>query len=106
MSLDHRAHVRLAWDAVRRGGLSAAIAEVPATLRALTAAVDRPEKYHETLTVGFVLLVAERFVADEDFETFWARNPDLGPDALARWWRPDTLASARARARFVMPDRA
>jgi hypothetical protein len=105
MSFDHRDHLRLAWEAVARGGLAGALAEVPAALRALAAGAGRPEKYHETVTVGFVLLVAERWADQEDFDAFLARNPDLDRDALARWWRPETLASARARERFVMPDR-
>lgn len=101
---DHRAHVHLAWDAVRRLGLAGALAEVRGYLRGVTAAAGVPEKYHETLTVGWVLLVADRFADGEPFDAFCARNPELLGDALARHWRKETLASERARGRFVFPD--
>ena len=107
MSFDHRAHVRAAWEAVDRHGLAAAAARIPAFLQGFTAAAGVPERYHETVTWGWLLIVADRMIEGEGFEAFADRNPDLfdGSPILARFWRPETLASDRARRRFVFPDR-
>jgi hypothetical protein len=104
VTFTHRDHLELAWRSVGRVGLAGALIEVPAFLRGLTAAAGQPERYHETVTLGFLLLVADRYEAGEDFEAFCARNPDLFGPVLRRWWRTDTLASERARTRFVFPD--
>ena len=76
-SFDHRAHLRLAWSAIARGGLAAALAEVPAWLRDAAVAAGRPDRYHETVTVGFLLLVADRYREGEEVDAFLQRNPDL-----------------------------
>jgi hypothetical protein len=102
---DHRAHIQVAWDAIRRVGLAGALLEVPAFLRGMATAAGRSEKYHETMTLGWLLLIADRFRPDEPFDAFCDRNPDLlATELLTRFWRPDTLASARARRQFVFPD--
>ncbi|MCA9494549.1 MAG: hypothetical protein KC621_31695 [Myxococcales bacterium] len=105
MTFDHRAHLRVAWEALDRGGLPTALIEVPAWLRGMAAAAGRPEKYNETVTLGFLLVLADRHRPGEDFDAFLERHPDLlRSDVLQRWWRPETLASERARRGFVFPD--
>lgn len=101
--MNHREHLQLTWEVVARRGVVAALSEVPAFLRGFAVARGRPDVYHETLTLGYVLLVADRYAEGEAFEVFLERNPELlGP--LDRWWRAETLASERARRRFVFPD--
>jgi hypothetical protein len=105
--VNHLAHVRFAWEQLAQGGLSTALIRVPAFLRGVATGAGAPERYHETLTIGFVLLIADRFEPAETFDDFAVRNPDLLADraVLERYWRSETLASDRARSRFVFPDR-
>jgi hypothetical protein len=45
---------------------------------------------------------------DDGWTEFAARHPDLltwRPSILDRYYKPETLASIRARQTFVMPDR-
>jgi len=107
-SFDHRAHLQLAWEAIAAGGLPAALAQVPAYLRGVARAAGHPERYHETVTLGFLLLIADRCAAppgSESFDAFAERNAELlDPGILERFWRADTLRSDRARRQFVFPD--
>ena len=109
--LSHEAHVRVAWLALRRDGLPGALASVGGCLRRLTASHGVPEKYHETVTWGFVFLINERMhrrPPEESWESFAARNADLiedGASLLDRYWSQETLCSDLARRTFLLPDR-
>jgi hypothetical protein len=107
---DHRQHVRLAWLHVTRLPLLDAIAVQAQGLRRLTAAFGVPGRYHATITVGYVLLIAERAAAGrhQTWEAFAVAHPDLLRSArgvLGRHWTEATLQSDAARAAFVPPDR-
>ena len=107
----HRHHVRTAWILLERRPVLDVLAGFTAGLRRLAAAAGQPGLYHETITWAYVLLVHERRAAarGEDWPAFAARNPDLlawKPSVLeARYYREETLWSARARETFVLPDR-
>ena len=107
----HRHHVRTAWIFLERLPVLEVLARFTAGLRRLAAAAGKPGLYHETITWAYVLLVHERRAAarGEDWPAFAARNPDLlawKPSVLeARYYREETLWSARARETFVLPDR-
>jgi len=105
----HREHVRVAWLFVRRDGLPGALTTFPDRLRAFALAKGSPNLYHATITWAFLLLVGERLGdARETFDAFASRNPDLlawNPSVLDRYYKNETLASDRARALFLLPDR-
>ncbi len=108
----HADHVRLAWIYLGRMPLPAAMQRYADRLRAFAAHVGKPGLYHETVTYDFLMVIGER-IADgpegEAWDGFRARNPDLFAGvkgALGRWYSEERLASDRARAGFVMPDRA
>jgi hypothetical protein len=104
----HRDHVRLAWLYLRREPLLPALHAFVRDLRRFAAAKGKPGLYHETITWGYVFLIRERMREDEDFDGFAVRNPDLvqrSPGVLDRYYRPETLASERARSAFLLPDR-
>jgi hypothetical protein len=105
----HRQHVRVAWLYLGREPLLRAIERFAGDLRRFAAAKGKPGLYHETLTFAFLFLIHERRGgAPEDFADFEARNPDLfrgNPSVLDRYYRRETLASARARQTFLLPDR-
>ena len=106
----HAEHVRVAWWYARRHPWLVALDHFGVALRRFAEAQGKPGLYHETITTAFVVLVVERLDgdgADLDWESFAARNADLlvwKPSILDRYYRPETLASDRARRLFVLPD--
>ena len=108
---DHAAHVYVAWSYLRGLPLAEAISRFTAALRRLTARFGAEQKYHETITWFFMILVAERRsgASGEDWSVFAAENPDLLGDAgrqLRRFYSPARLSSSVARQRFLLPDRS
>jgi hypothetical protein len=101
--------VRVAWLYVKREPLLRALERFSSDLRRFAEAKGKPGLYHETVTWGFLFLINERMGPErEGFDCFAARNPELlawKPSALDRYYRPETLASERARRSFVLPDR-
>lgn len=107
----HAHHVRVAWWYLRQSDLPSGLIRFSGGLRRFAAANGKPDLFHETITTAFVLLIQERLcdgARDLDWDAFAAANPDLlawRPSILDRYYRPETLASERARRGFVMPDR-
>lgn len=104
----HELHVRAAWCYLRRDPILIALPRFRSALRRFAAGKGAPGRYHETITVAFMLLIAERLgpARELSWEAFAARNPDLlrrEPSALAAFYAGDALASARAREVFVLP---
>ena len=108
----HPEHVRLAWLFVRAYPLPQALESCGAVLRGLAARAGTPERYHQTVTWAYLILVNERAHRDgspSDWDAFAQRFPELlerEPGILSRYYRPETLGSELARTTFVMPDLA
>jgi hypothetical protein len=124
----HREHVRVAWILLRHHPLADAGARFCGGLRALASSAGKPERYHETVTWAYLLLINDRIARldgqatggnghdaapVEDSDAGWMHfaeaNADMlsdGRGLLERWYRRDTLDSALARRTFVWPDRA
>ena len=106
---DHAAHVRVGWWYVTHHPIDDAIARFGAALRRFAAAKGAPDKYHQTMTVAWLLIIADRVASADrlDWTTFAARHPDLltnRPSVLSHYYSEDVLQSPLARQRFVMPD--
>jgi hypothetical protein len=107
----HREHVRAAWHYLRHHPLPEALARFSAALRRFAEAQGKPDLYHETITVAYVLLINERLDGtgrDLDWSAFVEANTDLlswKPSVLDRYYEKATLASERARRTFILPDR-
>jgi hypothetical protein len=102
----HADHVRLAHEALGLHPFLDAARAYAAALKAMTVRAGKPEIYHETITVAFLALIAERRAAasDADYGAFAAANPDLfDKQVLARWYG-DKLALPAARRTFVLPE--
>ena len=107
----HADHVRAAWLYLTRLPAAEAIARFSGTLRAYAASLGTADRYHETITWAYLLLVNERIGrgAAGNWEEFRAANRDLldwKDSVLMRYYRKETLESELARRVFVMPDRA
>jgi hypothetical protein len=105
----HREHVRLGFEMLRRHDFVTSAYHYSLALRAMTARAGKPGAFHQTITIAFLALIAERLEAGPvaDFLVFEQANPDLmDPRVLARWYRPERLTMAAARRTFVLPDAA
>ena len=106
----HTNHVRVAWWYLRQASLPEALHRFSTALRRFAEAKGAPGKYHETITVAYMLIIAERLAGGPhwSWNQFAAENPDLlvrSPSPLAVFYTSETLISERARHTFVMPDR-
>jgi hypothetical protein len=106
----HRDHLRAAYLYLRRDGFAEAVGTMSAALRRFAASRGKAERYHETVTIAFLALINERLASSGDpgsFDAFVARHPEIAErDLLARYYRPETLASENARRSFVLEPRA
>ena len=102
----HREHLELAYTAVRRYGMPAAVERVCDHLRQLTQYTGKPQKYHHTVSQAWVELVAHHVNDAPTFAGVLERNPALlDKRLLMRHYRSATLASAAARRAWCPPDR-
>jgi len=103
----HREHVRMGFEILHRHDFAAAAFHYCQALREMTTRVGKPEAFHQTISIAFLALIAERMEAGRysDFAAFAAANPDLiDKSALKRWYRPERLGSEAARRTFLLPD--
>jgi hypothetical protein len=102
----HRNHVRLAWLVLREAPLLPALTRFAEGLKQYATSLGAAAKYHETITWAFLFVIHERMRDESSFEAFAEVNEDLfaWQALMARYYRSETLASARARTTFVMPD--
>ena len=104
----HAAHVRVAWWYLRHHPLGEALTRFTASLKRYAAHHGATGLYHETITVAYVLLIAERLATSPNLSwlDFSAAYPELlarQPSLLDRYYDEGTLKSPQARERYVMP---
>lgn len=104
----HADHVRLAWIYLSRMPLLDAIRVYRDGLRRFAAANGAPERYHETVTWAFIILIHERMFRGPtpSWPEFAAANADLlrwRDGALFARYGPGILESDVAREIFVLP---
>jgi hypothetical protein len=105
----HREHVRIAFEMLKRHDFPETVLRYSRTLRAMAEKAGRPQAFHQTITIAFLSLIAERMEAAHavDFAAFARDNPDLlEKSVLARWYSAERLASEAARRTFLLPDGA
>jgi hypothetical protein len=104
----HREHLAVAWCYLQALPLEDALARYVRHLRRLVTALGAEQKFHRTLTWGWMLLLDEAMERSPGltFDGLLAANPHLlQADALLAHWPQDTLDSTEARRRFVLPRR-
>ena len=109
-AFDHESHVYIAWLYLERYSVSEAIARFTAAIKRLTESLGQADKYHETITWFFMLLIAERrsLTGACDWLQFRRCNEDVcaSPGAiLNQYYSRDVLASVQARQSFMLPNK-
>ena len=92
--------------ATRCEGIARTRASASAGLKKLAANGGRPEVYHDTITVAFLALVAERraLSGQTNWAGFIAAHQDLlDKNCLERWYDRARLRSEIARKSFILP---
>ena len=104
----HRQHLQVAWWMLRGEPLLPAMVRFVSSLRRYAAHIGKPEVYHETITLAYLLFVNERLERGgraRSWDDFARDHPELFGRALfERYWAPATLDSPLARRAFVFPD--
>jgi hypothetical protein len=108
---DHRAHLRVAWVYLREASTrDDALARIRDAIQRFAAAAGKSQKYHETITVVWmILLEAARVQVAPGVELaeVAARFPALADkDLPLRFYSRDRLFGDKARAAWVEPDLA
>jgi hypothetical protein len=108
-NFDHEAHVYVGWLYLERYSLADAISRFTSALQRLTAKLGVANKYHETISWFFMIMIAERRQTgdSESWADFRRKNKDLfcGRELLQRFYSEQCLLSSSARRSFVLPDR-
>lgn len=103
---DHAAHVRAGYLYLRAHRFPQATARMCATIMNYAASLGKPDRYHETITFGFMALIQDRLRNRGDgggWDGFKAQNPELlRADALLAYYPKEVLESEDARAGFVL----
>lgn len=102
----HREHLRLGFEMLARFSFAETLQRFAEGLKLLAATANNPQLYHETKTVAFLALVAERRARGSEisWEDFIAANKDLTDKrCLEKFYSADVLESEVARQVFVLP---
>jgi hypothetical protein len=109
----HRDHIRLAWIYLQDASQAEAADSIRRTIRRYARHHGATQKYHETMTLAWMRLVASAIrstshrASGTTFEAFVSENSFLlDKDALKRFYSTDLLSSDRARQEWVEPDLA
>ena len=104
----HRDHVRLAWLYLRAYGWDGALDRVRLGIRRFATHHGAARKYHETMTVAWLALVAAAMEAEPGaagFDDLLEAHPRLlESGALSEHYSPAVLASDLAREAWIEPD--
>ena len=106
---DHGAHVRVAWVYLREAAsVDQALSRMRDAIRVFAAAAGVPHKYHETITVLWMRLLADLRAggASGELAAVLRAHPELADkDLPLRYYTRGRLFSQEARAAWVEPDR-
>ena len=104
----HREHLRVAWLYLRSYDATRAAERMSAGIRRFANHHGATAKYHHTLTLFWMRLVAVAVVETPEgwaFEEFLAAHPELGDKNLPfQYYSPALLGGPSARDGWVEPD--
>lgn len=105
----HREHILVAFEMLQRYSFLDASAKYVNAIKTIAARAGAPEKFHMTITLAFLSLIAARMHSTEsaNVDEFIANNKDLLSKAvLNKWYSDSQLESDFARTHFLLPERA
>lgn len=104
----HREHIRVAWLYLRSSDATRASERMAAGILRFANHHGATQKYHHTLTLAWMRLVAAALVETPegyDFTKFLAEHPELAEkDLLKSYYSVELLQSGAARDGWVEPD--
>jgi hypothetical protein len=102
----HRDHLRVTFLYLCQFGEQETKERLAAAILRYAAARNASEKYHQTITLAWIRLVATASKTVQDFDAMLEAYPDLlDKNLLERYYSPELLKSSEARAQWVEPDR-
>lgn len=103
----HAAHVRAAYLYLRQGDFAAALERVRRSIRTYATHLGKPDRYHETITVAYVVLIQQHMLERGNgggWTEFSRDNPELLKKGLLQEFYPaEQLNSDAARKIFLLP---
>ncbi|HKV60556.1 MAG TPA: hypothetical protein VJO16_01470 [Candidatus Acidoferrum sp.] len=104
----HREHIRVAWLYLKASDATHASERMSEGIRRFANHHGATQKYHHTLTLAWMRLVAAAVVETQEsfaFEQFLAAHPELTDTKfLDKFYSKELLQSAAAREGWVEPD--
>jgi hypothetical protein len=104
----HREHIRVAWLYLRSSDATRAGERMSASIRRFANHHGATQKYHQTLTLAWMRLVAAALVETPDgynFEQFFAAHPELADkNILSKYYSKELLHCTAAREGWAEPD--
>lgn len=104
----HRDHIRLAWAYLRNSDLPLAEQKISACIRRFAAHNNAPHKYHHTITLAWMRIVAAAMRLTPSictFDEFAAAHPFLFDPRLPwSFYSAAFLSSEASRTVWVNPD--
>ena len=104
----HREHLRVAWLYLKSSDATRASERMSAGIRRFAKHHGATEKYHHTLTLFWMRLVAVALVETPEgcgFEEFLAAHPELSDKNLpSKYYSQQLLDALAAREGWVEPD--
>jgi hypothetical protein len=104
----HSDHIRLAWIYLGRMSEEEASARIEQSIRRFAAHNGASQKYHHTMTLAWMRLVAAARQATpeaRDFESFAAQHAELfDMKLLSRYYSAAQLGSSKAKSGWAEPD--
>ena len=104
----HREHIRAAWLYLKSSDATRAAESMSAGIRRFANHHGATQKYHHTLTLAWMRLVAAALVEtppSHNFTQFLAEHPELGEkEFLKKYYSSELLLTNGAREGWVEPD--
>ena len=104
----HREHIRVAWLYLKASDATRAAERMSEGIRRFANHQGATQKYHHTMTLAWMRLVAAALVEtpeNETFEQFLAAHPELnGKDLISKYYSKELLQTAAAREGWVEAD--
>jgi hypothetical protein len=104
----HREHIRVAWLYLKSSDATRAAERMAASIRRFANHHGATQKYHHTLTLFWMRLVAVALVETPDglaFDEFLGAHPELRDKGLvAKFYSQELVQTSAAREGWVDPD--